>query len=157
MPVSYTHLDVYKRQGMDLAACEEVEAAMAGRPEVFVRCASEFPFYPAVQQMVKWYREGAFGQIIEARFAIKHSSDMDLSKPINWKRMRAANGEYGCMGDLGIHTQHLPFQMCIRDRATSLCFRASWPASTNMSRRSSPHSPVQPILSFRESPPAGRP
>ena len=47
--------------GMALAACEEVEAAMAGRPEVFVRGASEFPFYPAVQQMVKWYREGAFG------------------------------------------------------------------------------------------------
>ncbi|MFQ7726348.1 MAG: Gfo/Idh/MocA family protein [Ruthenibacterium lactatiformans] len=84
------HLIGEKPFGMDLAACEEVEGAMAGRPEVFVRCASEFPFYPAVQQMVKWYREGAFGQIIEARFAIKHSSDMDLAKPINWRRMRAA-------------------------------------------------------------------
>ena len=113
------HLIGEKPFGMDLAACEEVEAAMAGRPEVFVRCASEFPFYPAVQQMVKWYREGAFGQIIEARFAIKHSSDMDLSKPINWKRMRAANGEYGCMGDLGIHTQHLPFRLGFSPRTVS--------------------------------------
>ena len=105
------HLIGEKPFGMDLAAMNEIEAAMAGHPEVFVRCASEFPFYPAVQQMVKWYREGAFGQIIEAKFTIKHSSDMDLKKPINWKRMKAANGEYGCMGDLGIHTQHLPFRL----------------------------------------------
>lgn len=62
-----------------------------------MRCTSEFPYYPAVQQMVKWYREGAFGRIIEARFAIRHSSDMDLNKPINWKRMRNINGDYGCM------------------------------------------------------------
>lgn len=39
---------------------------------------------------------------------------MDLTKPINWKRQRAANGEYGCMGDLGIHTQHLPFRLGLR-------------------------------------------
>ena len=105
------HLIGEKPFGMDLEAMKEIEAAMAEHPEVFVRCASEFPFYPAVQQMVKWYREGAFGQIIEAKFTIKHSSDMDLKKPINWKRMKAANGEYGCMGDLGIHTQHLPFRL----------------------------------------------
>ena len=97
----------------------EIEAAMAEHPEVFVRCASEFPFYPAVQQMVKWYREGAFGQIIEAKFTIKHSSDMDLKKPINWKRMKAANGEYGCMGDLGIHTQHLPFRLGFKPQNVS--------------------------------------
>lgn len=113
------HLIGEKPFGMDLAACAEIGQAMAEHPEVFVRCASEFPFYPAVQQMVKWYREGAFGQIIEAKFAIKHSSDMDLKKPINWKRMRAANGEYGCMGDLGIHTQHLPFRLGFRPRTVS--------------------------------------
>lgn len=48
-----------------------------------------------------------------------HSSDMDLAKPINWKRMRAANGEYGCMGDLGIHTQHLPFRLGFSPRTVS--------------------------------------
>lgn len=105
------HLIGEKPFGMDLEAMKQIEAAMAEHPDVFVRCASEFPFYPAVQQMIKWYREGAFGQIIEAKFTIKHSSDMDLKKPINWKRMKAANGEYGCMGDLGIHTQHLPFRL----------------------------------------------
>jgi hypothetical protein len=36
---------------------------------------------------------------------------MDLTKPINWKRTIEINGEYGCMGDLGIHTQHVPFRM----------------------------------------------
>ncbi len=113
------HLLGEKPFGMDFAACTEIEAAMAEHPNVFVRCASEFPYYPAVQQMVKWYREGRFGHIIEARFAIKHSSDMDLNKPINWKRMRAANGEYGCMGDLGIHTQHLPFRLGFRPQTVS--------------------------------------
>lgn len=108
------HLIGEKPFGVDLEAMKEIKAAMDEHPEVFVRCASEFPFYPAAQQMVKWYREGAFGQIIEAKFTIKHSSDMDLSKPINWKRVKSANGEYGCMGDLGIHTQHLPFRLGFR-------------------------------------------
>ena len=113
------HLIGEKPFGMDLEAMGQIEQAMAEHPEVFVRCASEFPFYPAVQQMVNWYREGKFGQIIEARFTIKHSSDMDLKKPINWKRMKAANGEYGCMGDLGIHTQHLPFRLGFRPQTVS--------------------------------------
>lgn len=113
------HLLGEKPFGMDLAACKSIRQAMAEHPEVFVRCASEFPYYPAVQQMVRWYREGAFGRIIEARFSIKHSSDMDLNKPINWKRMRAANGDYGCMGDLGIHTQHLPFRLGMYPRTVS--------------------------------------
>lgn len=36
---------------------------------------------------------------------------MDLSKTLNWKRMVKFNGEYGCMGDLGLHTQHIPLRM----------------------------------------------
>lgn len=105
------HLIGEKPFGVDYADCEKINAAMAQNPKVFVRCASEFPFYPAVQKMVQMYESGELGQIIEAKFTIKHSSDMDLKKPINWKRMKAANGEYGCMGDLGIHTQHLPFRL----------------------------------------------
>lgn len=105
------HLIGEKPFGMDLDAAKEIKAAMDKNPQVFVRCASEFPFYPAANQLVNWYNEGRFGQIIEAKFAIKHSSDMDLTKPINWKRTIQANGEYGCMGDLGIHTQHIPFRL----------------------------------------------
>ena len=105
------HLIGEKPFGLDREAFAEIQRAMEEHPEVLVRCSSEFPFYPAVQKMVEWYQGGAFGQIIEAKFAIKHSSDMDLKKPINWKRTLSANGEYGCMGDLGIHTQHLPFRL----------------------------------------------
>ena len=107
------HLIGEKPFGMNLEAYQEIEAAMKENPGVFVRCSSEFPFYPAVQKMIRWYREGRFGRIIEARFSIKHSSDMDVNKVINWKRTLSMNGEYGCMGDLGIHTQHLPFHLGI--------------------------------------------
>ncbi|MDR1440289.1 MAG: Gfo/Idh/MocA family oxidoreductase [Clostridiales bacterium] len=105
------HLLGEKPFGMDAAGFARIQAAMRENPDVFVRVASEFPFYPAAWQMARWYAEGAFGTVIEANFSIRHSSDMDLSKPINWKRTLVANGEYGCMGDLGIHTQHLPFRL----------------------------------------------
>lgn len=105
------HLIGEKPFGMDAAAFEKIYQASQENPEVFVRCTSEFPYYPAAQQLIRWYNEGHFGQIIEAKFAIKHSSDMDINKPINWKRIVAINGEYGCMGDLGIHTQHIPFRL----------------------------------------------
>lgn len=113
------HLIGEKPFGLDRDAFGEIKRAMDEHPEVLVRCSSEFPFYPAVQKMVEWYKSGAFGQIIEAKFAIKHSSDMDLNKPINWKRTLSANGEYGCMGDLGIHTQHLPFRLGMRPVSVS--------------------------------------
>ncbi|MDO5435799.1 MAG: Gfo/Idh/MocA family oxidoreductase [Clostridia bacterium] len=113
------HLLGEKPFGMDREAFLRIREEIDRHPELLVRCTSEFPYYPAVQQMVKWYREERFGRIIGARFAIQHSSDMDLSKPINWKRVRSENGDYGCMGDLGIHTQHLPFRLGFRPRTVS--------------------------------------
>lgn len=113
------HLLGEKPFGMNMEAFQEIQKAIEENPDVFVRCSSEFPYYPAVQQMIRWYKEGAYGQIIEARFAIKHSSDMDLTKPINWKRSRSKNGEYGCMGDLGIHTQHVPFRLGLIPKTVS--------------------------------------
>ena len=113
------HLLGEKPFGIDLAAYREIMAAMAEHPEVFVRCSSEFVYYPAAQQMAKWYAAGEFGRIIEAKFTIKHSSDMDLQKPVNWKRTLSTCGDYGCMGDLGIHTQHLPFRLGFRPKTVS--------------------------------------
>lgn len=113
------HLIGEKPFGIDEQAFGTIEAAMRAHPDIFVRCTSEFPYYPAAQQLIRWYNEGRFGKIIEARFMIKHSSDMDLSKPINWKRLVAVNGEYGCMGDLGIHTQHIPFRFGFKPRSVS--------------------------------------
>ena len=53
----------------------------------------------------------AFGRIIEVNSGFMHSSDLDPSKLINWKRLLAFNGEYGSMGDLGMHACHMPFRV----------------------------------------------
>lgn len=105
------HLLGEKPFGIDKAANAVIMRAVDAHPEAVVRCASEFPYFPACQQLIRWIREGRFGRIIEVRAGFNHSSDMDLSKPINWKRMVEINGEYGCIGDLGIHTQHVPFHV----------------------------------------------
>ena len=105
------HLLGEKPFGIDKAANDKIMRAIKSHPEVVVRCASEFPYYPACTQLIRWIREGRFGRILEVHAGFNHSSDMDLTKPINWKRMVEMNGEYGCIGDLGIHTQHVPFRM----------------------------------------------
>ena len=105
------HLLGEKPFGIDAEANRAIMDAIKAHPEVIVRCSSEFPYYPACQKLIEWIREGKFGKIIEVRSAFCHSSDMDTQKPINWKRTLSINGEYGCMGDLGIHTEHDPFRM----------------------------------------------
>ena len=110
------HLLGEKPFGIDAAANETILRAIAENPNVVVRCASEFPFFPACRELIKSKNENRFGKIIEVRAGFNHSSDMDLTKPINWKRTIEINGEYGCMGDLGIHTQHIPFHVGWRPR-----------------------------------------
>jgi predicted dehydrogenase len=105
------HLMGEKPFGIDRGANDAILRAVRENPKVFVRCSSEFPYYPASQRIISWIREGRFGRIMEVRAGFHHSSDMDVKKPINWKRMVEVNGEYGCLGDLGIHTQHIPFRM----------------------------------------------
>lgn len=80
------------------------------RPDVFARCSSEFPFFPAVQHIGKMIEADEFGKIIEVNSGFLHSSDLDPQKPVNWKRKIETNGEYGCMGDLGIHACHIPLR-----------------------------------------------
>ena len=60
--------------------------------------------------MARFLRDRRFGRVIEVRALFLHSSDLDPRKPINWKRQRRFNGEYGCMGDLGLHALHLPLR-----------------------------------------------
>ncbi len=105
------HLLGEKPFGIDKEANINILKAVEAHPEVMVRCSSEFPYFPACQQLVRWLREGKYGRIIEVRTCFHHSSDLDTTKPINWKRMIKINGEYGCMGDLGMHTLHIPFHM----------------------------------------------
>ncbi|MEP7290936.1 MAG: Gfo/Idh/MocA family oxidoreductase [Chloroflexota bacterium] len=105
------HLLGEKPFGMDLAANAEIIAAIDLHPEVVVVCSSEFPFFPAVQRILRYANEGRFGTIIEAGCGLLHSSDLDPNKKINWKRMVEINGEYGCMGDLGMHALHVPLRL----------------------------------------------
>lgn len=104
------HLLGEKPFGIDLAANANIMAAIRDNPGVIVRCSSEFPFFPGAQQIVKWVNEGRFGKIMEVEAGFWHSSDLNPNKPINWKRRLATNGEYGCMGDLGLHVLHLPLR-----------------------------------------------
>jgi predicted dehydrogenase len=49
--------------------------------------------------------------VIEIHSGYHHSSDLDPSKPVNWKRQVKTCGEIGVMGDLGMHAVHLPFRL----------------------------------------------
>ncbi len=105
------HLLGEKPFGIDRAANREIMAAVKARPEVVVRCSSEYPFFPGVQRIVQMARQGRFGTILEVDCGFLHSSDLDPQKPINWKRIVATCGEYGCMGDLGMHVFHVPLRL----------------------------------------------
>jgi len=104
------HLLGEKPFGIDLAANVAIMAAIRERPDVLVRCSSELPFFPGAYRIGEWMRAGRFGRIIEVEAGFWHSSDLDPNKPINWKRQVAFNGEYGCLGDLGMHVLHMPLR-----------------------------------------------
>ncbi|NLF07633.1 MAG: Gfo/Idh/MocA family oxidoreductase, partial [Pirellulaceae bacterium] len=104
------HLMGEKPFGIDRTANAAILASLAAHPAVFARCCSQFPFFPAVQRIARMIEAGEFGQIIEVEAGFLHSSDLDPGKPLNWKRIVRFNGEYGCMGDLGMHVCHLPFR-----------------------------------------------
>jgi predicted dehydrogenase len=104
------HLLGEKPFGIDLLANERIMQEVETRPELLVRCSSELPFYPGGQRVARWITERRFGRILEVRSLFLHASDLDPRKPINWKRQARFNGEYGCLGDLGIHALHLPLR-----------------------------------------------
>jgi len=104
------HLLGEKPFGIDKKDNEIISECIKNHLDVFVRCSSESPFFPAMQRIGRMIETNAFGTILEVNSGFLHSSDMDFSKPINWKRMLKFNGEYGCMGDLGMHALHMPFK-----------------------------------------------
>lgn len=113
------HLMGEKPFGIDRQANKNILSALKANPEVFCRCCSQFPFFPAMGEMEDWIEKKKFGRIIEVKAGFLHSSDMNLSKPINWKRDARVNGEYGCMGDLGMHVLHVPLRYGWRPRSVS--------------------------------------
>lgn len=104
------HLLGEKPFGIDAAANRAILECSADAPDVFVRCSSEFPFFPGALEVSRAIAEDRFGQIISVHAGFHHSSDMDPNKPLNWKRIEAVNGQYGCMGDLGLHVMHIPLR-----------------------------------------------
>jgi predicted dehydrogenase len=110
------HLMAEKPVGLDLAANRAIAAAAAQQAKVFVRCASQWCFFPGAQRIGDAIDRGAFGRLIEVNAGFLHSSDLDPDKPINWKRLIEFNGAYGVMGDLGLHACALPFRAGWRPR-----------------------------------------
>ena len=96
--------------GIDLKAAQTIydAAKKFGR---FVRCSSEFPFLPGPQRVIQAFQAGRFGRIMEIHSGFWHASDLDPSKPVNWKRQVKTCGEIGVMGDLGMHAVHVPFRL----------------------------------------------
>ena len=104
------HLLGEKPFGIDLEANQSILEVVQANPKVLVRCASQFAYYPGAYRIVQWLTENRFGKIIDVEVGFWHSSDLNPLKPINWKRKVETNGEYGCMGDLGMHTLFIPFR-----------------------------------------------
>ena len=96
--------------GIDLEAAEAIRT-VADDTGRFVRCSSEFPFFPGAFEAFKSAKDNAFGRILEVRAGFLHSSDLDPDKASNWKRISATCGEIGVMGDLGMHVAHLPLRL----------------------------------------------
>ena len=96
--------------GIDLAAAQRIAQAVqeSGR---FVRCSSEFPFFPGAQRVFTSASSCKLGRILEVRSCFHHSSDLDPTKPTNWKRDSTTCGAIGVMGDLGMHVCHVPFRL----------------------------------------------
>ncbi|MBS1714845.1 MAG: Gfo/Idh/MocA family oxidoreductase [Armatimonadetes bacterium] len=96
--------------GIDLAAAQRISDSVrsSGR---FVRVSSEFPFFPGAQAVFEHLRRDDIGDLLEVQSVFLHSSDLDLKKPVNWKRKAATCGQAGVMNDLGLHVVHLPFRL----------------------------------------------
>jgi predicted dehydrogenase len=97
--------------GIDAAAADAILSAIEDHPGSFVRCSSEMPFFPGAQWALNYVRSGALGTIVEARNSFLHASDVDVSKPISWKRQVQFCGEAGVLNDLGLHTWHVPLRL----------------------------------------------
>ena len=96
--------------GIDLGAAERIVTAIDAST-AFVRVSSEFPFYPGAQRAYAYAASGALGDLLDVRSGFWHSSDLNRSKPINWKRRSDTCGAIGVMGDLGLHVAHLPLRL----------------------------------------------
>jgi predicted dehydrogenase len=96
--------------GIDTAAATRITDAAAAAG-VFVRCSSEMPFFPGAQAAVQRITSGQLGPLVDIASGFSHSSDLDPTKPIGWKRQVATCGEAGVLNDLGMHAVHVPLRL----------------------------------------------
>ncbi len=96
--------------GIDLGSAQRIADAAAASG-CFVRCSSEFPFFPGAQRVMQAAQSGKLGRILQVVSGFHHSSDLDASKPANWKRLSRSCGEIGVLGDLGMHACHIPLRL----------------------------------------------
>ncbi len=96
--------------GIDLAAAQRIIAVIeeTGR---FVRVSSEMPFFPGAQRAYQLALSASIGRPLEVVSGFHHSSDLDPTKPANWKRINTTCGEAGVLNDLGMHACHLPVRL----------------------------------------------
>lgn len=97
--------------GIDGAAADAVVRAIGETAGAFVRVSSEMPFFPGAQMAIEYVRSGALGRVVEAKCTFLHSSDLDVTKPLNWKRQKQFCGDAGVLNDLGMHTWHVPLRL----------------------------------------------
>ena len=69
------------------------------------------PFFPGAQWAYRAAASGELGTLIECTSAFSHSSDLDVNKPLNWKRQAQFCGDAGVMNDLGMHAWHIPLRL----------------------------------------------
>jgi len=112
--------------GIDLASARRIleEVRASGR---FVRCSSEMPFFPGAQRAVEIARGGGLGRVLEITCGFHHSSDLDPSKPANWKRVNATCGEAGVLNDLGMHACHVPLRLGWMPTRVFAQLQKGWP------------------------------
>lgn len=96
--------------GIDLAASRRIVERLK-QSNVFARVSSEMVFFPGAQTAFRLAASGQLGQILDVSAALEHSSDLDRTKAINWKRQVEYCGPSGVMADLGMHALHLPLRL----------------------------------------------
>ena len=112
--------------GIDLGSAERIVKVIKSSGQ-FVRCSSEFPFFPGAQRVYKVAKSGEIGRILEVRSGFHHGSDLDSSKAANWKRQSKTCGEIGVMGDLGMHVCHVPFRLGFEPRSVYAQLQKGYP------------------------------
>lgn len=113
--------------GVNLGAAQRIVEA-TNKSDSFVRCSSEFPFMPGAHAVYQACRDVApLGRVLEVNAGFHHASDLDPSKPANWKRLSSMCGDIGVLGDLGMHVVHLPLRLGWRPQTVYAQLQKGYP------------------------------